>query len=111
MEIEQVPVKKDINKQTTFLKKIDLETFKLLTSIKDKANKKSIGRKVRDSEVLLAALRLIGAQQIKELQATTYSEKDRLALAHEEYQKLNGKVSLEQFINKLLSSAPSSKSN
>jgi len=74
----------------------------LLNQIKDRANKKTIGRKIKDGEIIGLALKLISADQIKELQELTYSEKDRLALAHEEYQKKNGKLTIEQFISKLL---------
>ena len=79
-----------------------MESFKLLNQIKDRANKKTIGRKIKDGEIIGLALKLISADQIKELQELTYSEKDRLALAHEEYQKKNGKLTIEQFISKLL---------
>lgn len=74
----------------------------MLNQIKDRANKKTIGRKIKDGEIIGLALKLISADQIKELQELTYSEKDRLALAHEEYQKKNGKLTIEQFISKLL---------
>lgn len=96
------PRKKESLKKEIFLKKIDSETFKLLQQIKDRANKKLIGRKIKDGEIISLALKLINADQIKELQELTYSEKDRLALAHDEYQKKNGKLTIEQFISKLL---------
>ncbi|MBC7430000.1 MAG: hypothetical protein H7336_15405 [Bacteriovorax sp.] len=99
----QLPKKEETNESTTYLKKLDQEANRLLVAIKDKANKKTIGRKVRDAEIIKASLKLIGPDQIKDLQALTYSEKDRLALAHEDYQKKNGKLSLEGFIAKLLS--------
>ena len=89
-------------KRSTMLKKVDLETAKQLQQIKDRANKKSFGRKVKDSEVLALAIRLVSPEHIKELQEATYSEKDRLSMIHEEFQKTNGKISLDQFIGKLL---------
>ncbi|RYZ89885.1 MAG: hypothetical protein EOP06_08655 [Proteobacteria bacterium] len=84
------------------LKKVDIETAKLLNQIKEKANKKSFGRKVKDSEIIRAAIKLIGAGEINKLQEATYSEQDRLRIVHENYQKQNGKVSLDQFIGKLM---------
>lgn len=108
MEIEQQTrdeTKKGSKKETkkiNQLKKLDLETIRLLNSIKDRANKKNFGRKVKDTEIISAALRLISSEHIKELQELTLSERDRLAMAHEEFQKANGKISLDQFIGKLL---------
>ncbi|MFN3698345.1 MAG: hypothetical protein ACK4VO_12980 [Pseudobdellovibrio sp.] len=108
MEIEQQTrdeTKKGSKKEAkkiNQLKKLDLETIKLLNSIKDRANKKTFGRKVKDTEIISAALRLISSEHIKELQELTLSERDRLAMAHEEFQKANGKISLDQFIGKLL---------
>ncbi|RYZ76574.1 MAG: hypothetical protein EOP05_04630 [Proteobacteria bacterium] len=84
------------------LKKVDIETAKLLNQIKEKANKKSFGRKVKDSEIIRAAIKLIGASEINQLQEATYSEQDRLRIVHENYQRQNGKVSLDQFIGKLM---------
>jgi len=89
-------------KKINQLKKLDLETIRLLNSIKDRANKKNFGRKVKDTEIISAALRLISSEHIRELQELTLSERDRLAMAHEEFQKANGKISLDQFIGKLL---------
>ncbi len=94
--------KKSTIKKKNVLKKLDLESVKLLASLKDKANKKAYGRKVRDSEVIAKGLSLIEQQHLVELQEITLSEKDRLYMAHEEYSKQNGKVSLDQFIGRLL---------
>ena len=92
---------KEVKKKSS-LKKLDPEAAKLLAAIKEKANKKSFGRKVRDSEIIGRALSLIESVHIKELQDATLSERDRLALAHEEYVKQHGKITLDEFIGKLL---------
>jgi hypothetical protein len=84
------------------LKKIDADTAKQLKQIKDKANKKQFGRNVRDSEVLSMAVGMITDAEIKLLQEATYSEKDRLHIAHSEYISRNGKITLDDFIGKLL---------
>lgn len=89
-------------KRKNVLKKLDLESAKLLASIKDKANKKNYGRKIKDAEIIAKALGLIESQHIQELQETTLSEKDRLHIAHDDFQKKNGKITLDQFIGKLL---------
>ena len=94
--------KKELSKKHNQLKKIDLETARTLEQIKDKVNKKTFGRKIRDTEIIHIALGQINADNIKHLQESTYSEKDRLAMAHEEYQKKHGKLSLDQFIGLLL---------
>ncbi len=99
---EVKPAKKQQAKRQTCLKKIDLETSKLLNQLRDRANKKSYGRKVRDAELIAAGLRLLGEPQITELQDQTLSEQDRLKMAHEDYQKNNGKISLDQFIGRLI---------
>lgn len=94
--------KKPQAKRQTCLKKIDLETSKLLNQLRDRANKKPYGRKVRDVELIAAGLRLLGETHITELQDQTLSEQDRLKMAHEDYQKANGKISLDQFIGRLI---------
>ncbi len=101
--IKAKPVEKSKSLKTNVLKKLDLETVKLLTAIKEKVNKKSIGRNIKDSEVLNLSLRQLTDDHISQLRQQTYTEKDQLALAHDEYQQKNGKISLEQFIGKLLS--------
>ena len=89
-------------KRKNVLKKMDIESAKLLASLKDKANKKPYGRKIRDSEILAKALSLVEPTHLQELQDATLSEKDRLHLAHEEFAKVHGKISLDQFIGRLL---------
>lgn len=96
------PNKKAIAKKTTILKKIDSESARIFDQIKERINKKPHGRKIRDWEILAVAIKQINSDHIKELQVQTYSERDRLALAHEEYQKTHGKIGLDQFIDKLL---------
>lgn len=94
--------KKEVKKKDYLLKKIDLNTAKALNQIRDKANKKNYGRKVKDTEIISIALRQVAEEHIQELQEATYSEKDRLSIAHETYQKTHGKITLDQFIGKLL---------
>ena len=95
------PAKRNKDRQS-YLKKIDPESARLLSQLRDRANKKSYGRKVRESEILARAIRLVAQDDIREIQDQTYSERDRLQMAHEEYVKANGKISLDQFIGKLL---------
>ena len=89
-------------KKSLVMKKLDLESAKLLQQLKDRANKKTHGRKVRDSEILALAIKQVTADHIKSLQEATLSERDRLQIAHEEFQRTNGRISLDQFIGKLL---------
>lgn len=81
---------------------IDLETAKTLIQFKEKVNKKSFGRDVRDHEILALAVKQLKQEHIQELQESTYSEQDRLNIAHDEFVKQNGKISLDQFIGKLI---------
>ena len=88
-------------KRTT-LKKVDAETAKLIQQIKDKANKKPFGRKVKDSEIISLAVRQLNPNHIKELQDATLNERDKLNMLHEDYQRSHGKISLDQFIGRLI---------
>lgn len=84
------------------LKKLDSETVKLLTQLRERANRKEFGRKVRDNEIIHLALTLVEPQHIEHLKDQTYSEQDRLRFAHLEYQKVHGKTGFDQFIGKLI---------
>jgi hypothetical protein len=94
--------KSKTSKPKNTMKKLDPTAAKLLAQLKEKANKKDHGRKVLEIEILGLALSLVKEEHLKELQAKTLSEKDRLAIAHDEYQRTVGKISLDQFIGKLL---------
>lgn len=83
-------------------RKVDLDSAKVLNSFRDKVNKKSYGRKIRDPEILAKAISLLESKHMLELQEATFSEQDRLHMAHDEYTKAHGKISLDQFIGKLL---------
>jgi len=103
---EMISLKPQLKTQTpkrrVLVKKIDQDSARLFEQIKDRINKKQYGRKIKDFEIMAVAIKQITAEHIKELQAQTFSEKDNLAIAHDEYQKANGKISLDQFIGKLL---------
>ncbi len=86
----------------SYLKKVDPETARLLSQLKEKANKKTLGRKVRESEILSVAIRQVTGEHLRELQEATYSAQDRLGLKHEEYQKAKGKIALADFIDLLV---------
>lgn len=101
-EAQKLDAKKPKTQQRSLLKKVDSETARLLTQLKEKANKKPFGRKIRESEILRVAVGLVEMPHLKDLQEATYSEQDRLKLAHEDYQKAHGKVSLNDFIGQLL---------
>lgn len=94
--------KASMAKRKNVLKKIDLDTAKLLAILKERANKKSYGRKIREGEILAKALSLVEHKHLAELQEVTLSEKDRLHMAHEDFVKQHGKISLDQFIGRLL---------
>lgn len=94
--------KEKSQKKQSMVKKLDLETIKILSNLKDRANKKDLGRKIREAEIIHLGLTLVESHHLAELQEATYSERDRLTLAHTEYQRIHGKLSLDQFIGKLL---------
>lgn len=101
---EAKEIKKSVNdnKKKSFIKKLTAETCKILQALSEKANRKSHGRKIRDNDLIALGLSLIEAKHIEILQDQSLSEKDRLSLAHEEYQKAHGKITLDHFIGKLL---------
>lgn len=104
MEIEEIKkTKKDdsLKKEST-AKKLSPEGLKLMLSVRAKANKKNFGRKIRDSEILTLALGLIQPEHIKHLQEQSLSQSDRLAMAHEDFQRSFGKISKDEFLGKLL---------
>ncbi|QDK37907.1 hypothetical protein [Bdellovibrio sp. NC01] len=85
------------------IKKLDLNTVKLLEGLSTKANRKPHGRKIRDVEIIALALTLIEPKHLVLLQENSLSEEDRFNIAHEEYQKTHGKLTRSQFLGKLLS--------
>ncbi|RYZ77628.1 MAG: hypothetical protein EOP05_01080 [Proteobacteria bacterium] len=99
-KLKEKPV--EVAKASPSIKKLDPEAAKLLLTLREKANKKLFGRKVRESEIILLALKLVKSDHIDELQEATYSEKDRLEMVHAQYQKENGKITLDAFIGKLM---------
>lgn len=111
MEIETVkdlkapveaPSKKAKGQSKVVVRKFDAETYKVLASLKERTNKKQFGRKVKELEIIKLGLELIGESHIKDLQAATLSEQDKLMIAHADYSRTHGKISLDQFIGKLL---------
>lgn len=84
------------------LRRLDIQSAKLLAQLAEKANKKDFGRKIRENEILNFAVKLVKDEHLKELQEKSLSERDQLNMAHQEYQKKNGKISIDQFIGKLL---------
>ena len=90
------------NKSTSSMKKLLPESINKLKKLNQKANSKEIGKKVKDSDLIHMGLTLIQDQHIKQLQEATYSEQDKLKIAHKEYCKKNGSVSFDKFIGILL---------
>lgn len=87
----------------TAIKKLDPQAAKLLSSLSLKANKKDYGQKIRDSEIIYLGLQQITDEHLESLQQKSIRGKDRQTLAYEKYQKENGKISLDEFLNKVFS--------
>ena len=98
----QHQAKKVKTEKMSVLKKLDPDTGKTLKQLKDKINKKNFGRSIRDTEIIALSLSLVNSDHIQKLQESTLSEKDRLHIAHEEYVKEQGKITLDQFIGLLI---------
>ena len=90
------------SKSVSVLKKLDADTAKLLSQLKEKVNKKSFGRRIRDSEILSLGLRNLTNDHIRSLQEFSLTADDKLKLAHEKYVKEKGKVSYDEFLLSLL---------
>lgn len=99
------------NNRLSCLKKVDQKTSEKLIDLKARVNSKGLGRKISEMEIISFAMDLIEDRHLMELQERTYSEQDRLRLAHEEYKKLNGEITLDQFIGVLLKSQLKKKKN
>jgi len=96
--------KKGIKMPEEVYRKIDGPALKLLTQLRDKANKKNYGKVVQDSEIIAVGLSLIEDNHVKTLQEKSLSNKDRLNLNHEEYCKKHGKISLDEYLGILMQS-------
>ncbi len=94
--------KKPAEKQKKGLKSVDHETAKLLSQLREKANKKNFGRPVKESEILALAVRLVTPEHLKELQEVTIRDKDRVRAAFESYRKGHGKVTMDRFLGMLV---------
>ncbi len=99
------------NNRLSFLKKVDQKTAERLIELKGRINSKGLGRKISEMEIISFAMDLIEDRHLSELQERTYTEQDRLRLAHEEYKKSNGEITLDQFIGVLLKSQLRKKKN
>jgi hypothetical protein len=99
------PIKKPHSnsiKKKSLTKKLDPETGKLLQQLREKANRKNFGRRVRDNQILNLALGLVTSEHLQGLQDAALSERDRLRIAHEEHCKEFGKITLDHFLGLLM---------
>jgi len=94
--------KAGVNKspKLSLLKKISPESAKLLGVLREKANKKEYGRKIKEAEILDLAVKLVSQEHLEHLREKTYSAQDRLHMRHDEYQRKNGKISFDEYIEK-----------
>ena len=76
---------------------------KTINGFLNKVNRKKFGRKVRDEAVIELAVSLLNDSHIKELQEKSLTNKDRLEIKYQEFIKVNGNISKDEFIGYLLS--------
>lgn len=88
--------------QNTAPIRVKKTTFRSLRQLLSRLNKKVYGRKVIADDVISRALCLLQDEHFQEIKETTYSSQDRLNLQYEEYCKVNGQVSKEEFLEMLL---------
>ncbi len=95
------PLTKPI-KKVSATAKFEKENFKLLNQLKEKANKKTFGRRIKSMELIMLGLSLIGDDHLKDLQEKSRSEKDFIDEAFEKYVKSHGKIAKDEFIAKII---------
>ena len=78
----------------------------------NKLNRKSLGRKVTADDLISKALDLLTEGHLEAIQKATYSSKDHLELQYQEYCKVNGHITKDKFLERLLSAGlPALKNN
>jgi len=68
-----------------------------------KINKKDFGKRIKADDLIALAIGLVGEQHLRQLQESSLSHTDRLALQHRAYIRQHGNISKDEFIGKLLS--------
>lgn len=90
---------KNVNKTDakSFTVRISGETKKVAEDFLKLANKKIYGRKVRLSELLEFAVKLVGEDHVRLLQERSLSSDDRKELMRQKYIKTRGPISKVEF--------------
>ena len=91
---------------STIALRVKRETAKKIAVEVLKANKKSLGRRVRPDDLIKLALTLIEPRHIEDLQRMTLSNADRLEQRYRDYVKANGQSTKEEFLGRLLDGQP-----
>lgn len=94
-------MKKRPNSKTTPVRLLKT-TAKELKRIVVSLNKKPLGKKVRVDEVIVKALSLLENKHIEEIKDSTLSNTDKLELSYREYCKINGQISKDEYLGRLL---------
>lgn len=103
METENVKIKQPARSAlTTTPIRVHKSTAKALQSIVAKINKIPMGKKVTIDQVISKAITLLTDTHIHEIKESTYTSKDLLDLEYKKFCKLNGPISKDEFIRKLL---------
>lgn len=85
--------------------RVHKSTARLLRSIVNKCNRKSMGRRVKVDDVLTKSLSILGSSHIEEIKESTYSSQDHLEIEFKKHRQQHGSVSKDEFIKMLLSRA------
>ena len=100
----QVQESKAKAKKESSTVRVSNSTQKLLTSVLQKSNKKSYGRRVKADPVLQLALSKLTDADIKALQEQSLSNADRMEMKYREFVRTNGPISKDEFLGTLLGS-------
>ena len=77
---------------------VKLETKKKMDEILERVNKKDLGRKIRNDELILMALSLTGGEQIKHLKENSLSNGDLFEQAYRRYVAKNKSATKDEFL-------------
>ncbi len=82
--------------------RVSQDVRKKVTDLLTKINKKELGRKVKSDALLLKSLSLIELKHMEELQENSLTNADKLEKKYRDYISINGAISKDDFIGKLI---------
>ena len=82
--------------------RVSKATVKIIKTLLQKVNKKSYGKKIKPDDLIQKSISLLSDDHLEEIKQSTMSNSDRLELAYQEYCKLHGQISKDEYFGLLL---------